>query len=55
MSIHHAMAALAIHDGSFLWLWLTAKAMQGLNSVACNVESSDLAVWDEYSCGVDDV
>ena len=47
--------SIALRDGSFLWLWLAAKAIQGLNSVACNAESSDLVVWGEYSCGVDDL
>ena len=36
---------LWLYDGLFLWLWLAAKASQGLNSVACNVESLDLAMW----------
>ena len=40
---------------ALMWLWLAAKAIQGLHSVACNAESSDLAVWGEYSCGVDDL
>ena len=53
MSIRHAMAALATRW--LVFVALAAKAIQGLNSVACNVESSDLAVWGEYSCGVDDV
>ena len=39
-----ALASLRIFDGSFLWLWLAMKASQELNSVACNVELSDLAV-----------
>ena len=54
MSIHHAMAALATRWLVFVAL-ATAKAMQGLHSVACNAESSDLAVWGEYSCGVDNL
>ena len=43
VSIHHAMAALATRWLVFVAL-ATAKAMQGLNSVACNGESSECRV-----------